>query len=158
MFGLMFFPDRARGYRELARVLEPGGVAVVSSWAAVEDSPLMRLMFGALQAADPSFPSPRRDVAGLENPEVLQSEMAAGGFDDVIVHQVTHEVSGLDADELWERMVRSSAPLLMLRKRLGEDEWERRGQVALRFIAEEITKAPRLSTTAHVAIGHKGNS
>ena len=31
MFGLMFFPDRAKGFRELCRVLVPGGRAVVSS-------------------------------------------------------------------------------------------------------------------------------
>src|SRR5688572_30595973 len=36
MFGLMFFPDRARGFAELLRVLKPGGVAVVSSWAPFE--------------------------------------------------------------------------------------------------------------------------
>src|SRR5262245_7747216 len=32
LFGLMFFPDRARGFAELRRVLVPGGRAVVSSW------------------------------------------------------------------------------------------------------------------------------
>src|SRR6185436_8525892 len=32
MFGLMFFPDRARGFAELRRCLKDGGVAVVSSW------------------------------------------------------------------------------------------------------------------------------
>jgi ubiquinone/menaquinone biosynthesis C-methylase UbiE len=34
MFGLMFFPERILGFRELLRVLLPGGVAVVGSWAA----------------------------------------------------------------------------------------------------------------------------
>ena len=33
MFGLMFFPDRAKGFAELFRVLRPGATAVVSSWA-----------------------------------------------------------------------------------------------------------------------------
>lgn len=32
MFGLMFFPDRARGWAGLRRVLRPGGRAVVASW------------------------------------------------------------------------------------------------------------------------------
>ena len=36
MFGLMFFPDRAAGLREMKRVLKPGGRAVVSSWIPFE--------------------------------------------------------------------------------------------------------------------------
>lgn len=32
-FALMLFPDRAKGFSELARVLRPGGRAVVSGWA-----------------------------------------------------------------------------------------------------------------------------
>ena len=36
MFGLMFFPDRSAGFRELARVVKPGRRAAVSSWAPAE--------------------------------------------------------------------------------------------------------------------------
>ncbi|WP_245664735.1 class I SAM-dependent methyltransferase [Nocardia grenadensis] len=43
MFGLMFFPDRARGFAELFRVLRPGGVAVVSSWAPADRSTWMQM-------------------------------------------------------------------------------------------------------------------
>ena len=32
--GLQFFPDRLGAVREMARVLEPGGAALVSVWAA----------------------------------------------------------------------------------------------------------------------------
>jgi len=60
MFGLMFFPDRKQGFAELYRVLKPGARAAVSSWAPIEQSPLMTLMFGALRAADPSRSPPRR--------------------------------------------------------------------------------------------------
>jgi len=38
MFGLMFFPDRIQGFRELYRTLRPGGVAVISSWHGFESS------------------------------------------------------------------------------------------------------------------------
>ncbi|HEY3666982.1 MAG TPA: class I SAM-dependent methyltransferase, partial [Polyangiaceae bacterium] len=59
LFGLMFFPDRARGFTELLRVLKPGAGAVVSSWAPVQESSLMRTVFGALTAADPELPTPK---------------------------------------------------------------------------------------------------
>ncbi len=39
MFGLMFFPDRQKGYAEIYRTLKPGGRVVISSWAPVSESP-----------------------------------------------------------------------------------------------------------------------
>ncbi len=38
-FGLMFFPDRSRALREMARVLRPDGRLVVAVWDALETSP-----------------------------------------------------------------------------------------------------------------------
>src|SRR6187431_1992602 len=73
LFGLMFFPDRPRGFAELHRVLRPGGVALVSSWVSAELSPLMRLMFGALAAADPNMPPVLPNLSSLENPVVFEA-------------------------------------------------------------------------------------
>ena len=38
IFGLMFFPDRNKGFREIMRTLKPGGRAAITSWAPVSDS------------------------------------------------------------------------------------------------------------------------
>jgi len=155
IFGLMFFPDRARGFSELWRVLKPGAGAVVSSWAPVQDSPLLRAMFGALAAADPTFVMPVRNEAGIENPEVLAAEMRAGGFQRVRIEPMTLSVRPPDADELWLRMARSSAPLVLMRNRVGEAEWQRREPIIRRFLSDVLTREPELSTTAWLAVGYK---
>jgi len=155
IFGLMFFPDRARGFTELARVLKPGAGAVVSAWAAIEDSSLMRAMFGAIVAADPTFTMPVRNAAGLENPEVLAAEMRAGGFEHVRIEPMTHRIRPANADELWLRMARSSAPLVLLRSRLGEPEWQRREPIVRDFLRQALKRDAELETTAWLAVGYK---
>lgn len=156
MFGLMFFPDRARGLSELHRALVPGGVAVVSSWAPISDSSMMTVMFGALRAADPSRNAPQYDALSLENPALLEQELQAAGFRDVSVVPHVHHVELTEGpDELWDGMVRSSAPIALLRKRLGEQEWAVQEAKARAYLAQELRGARQLDTKAWLGRGYK---
>ncbi|WP_028475979.1 class I SAM-dependent methyltransferase [Nocardia sp. CNY236] len=155
MFGLMFFPERAKGFAELFRVLRPGGTAVVSSWAPVADSPLMRMMFDALTAADPNFQEPQPNFLSLENPELFESEMRAAGFEAVSIQRHSIALSFADAEELWETMVRSSAPMELMRHSVGPEVWAQRAALMMRFLAEKYRPTSPLATTAYLGIGHK---
>jgi hypothetical protein len=115
----------------------------------------MRAMFGALAAADPTFVMPRRDSAGLENPEVLAGEMRAGGFEQVRIEPMTLTIRPPNAEELWKGMARGSAPLVLLRNRLGEAEWQRREPIVRGFLSEALAREPELATTAWLAVGYK---
>src|SRR5215468_9544402 len=87
LFGLMFFPDRARGFAELRRILRPGGRAVVSSWQPAERSRVITALFSALQQAlpEPAAP-PSQPPLGTE--EACRAEMEQC-FADVEVHPVS---------------------------------------------------------------------
>lgn len=155
MFGLMFFPERAKGFGELFRVLRPGGTAVVSSWAPVVESPLMRMMFGAFAAADPSVQEPQPNYLSLENPEVFETEMRRAGFEAVSIQRHSTTLACADADQLWETMVRGSAPLVLLRRDLGERVWAERVTLMKSYLAANYRPNQPLSTTAFLGIGHK---
>jgi len=155
LFGLMFFPERDKGFSELYRTLRPGGVAVVSSWAPVDQSPLMGLMFGALRAADPSRAAPQRNPFNLENPDVFLAELEAAGFRDVRVEPRTHSIFVEDAASFWEPMARASAPIVMLKQRLGPSEWQRQSELAKAYLVEQVPTPASFSTTAYLGFGRR---
>src|SRR5512143_2567700 len=123
MFGLMFFPDRKRGFAEIYRTLKPGGSIAVTSWAPLDQSPAMQTMFGALRAIKPDLPQPQRSVTTLENPERFMQEMQEAGFRNIEIRQVTKAFPVGSTGEFWESMVKGSAPIQMMKKGLGEEMW-----------------------------------
>jgi SAM-dependent methyltransferase len=156
MFGLMFFPDRLRGFRELHRVLKPGARAAVSSWAPVDQSPLMIAMFGALRAADPTRSPPAPNLLNLENPALFAQEMTDAGFRDVEVRRLTHAFTIRDPETFWRNLTLSSAPIVLLKQRLGAEEWERQSALALAWLREHLPEPRELTTTAHLGVGTRG--
>ncbi len=155
MFGVMFFPDRRRGMRELARVLRPGGKTLISSWAPVDMSPAMRVLFGALAAIDPSRKMPERDISSLENPEVFRAELEESGFGSVTVEAVEMYLDVESPEAFWDEMVRGAAPLTLLRKRVGEEEFARQTAIAHEYLREELQGITSLASVAHLAFGKK---
>ncbi len=154
MFGLMFFPDRKKGYAELFRTLKPGGQVCVSSWAALSRSPLLDTTFRAMQKVNPDIPDPQYDDASLENPDVLRAELSEAGFGDVVVHEVEHAVEFASAEAFWDDMVKGVAPLVMMKKATPDDVWRERAAHAVERVEALAGPFPtRLSATALLGVG-----
>jgi ubiquinone/menaquinone biosynthesis C-methylase UbiE len=153
MFGLMFFPDRARGFGELRRVLRTGGRAIVSSWTPLDGIPFYKELFATLQAELPHLPLGGSRLA-LSSPDEMQGEMASAGFREVVVHRVVHAEPPATVDDAWERVGRSMAPLVLLRKNLGEEAWTRLGlAVRERLVACFGVKLGPVTLVANVGVG-----
>ena len=122
LFGLMFFPDRAQGFRELRRVLAPGARAVVSSWIPLDEVPTMRAMF---EGVSRGLGQPRTTLpTPLGTAEAYRDEMGAV-FGDVEVHRVSTTHNEPSAREMWGMLERTLTPLLVIRKNVGEQRWQR---------------------------------
>ena len=155
MFGLIFFPDRARGFSELNRILRPGGTACVSSWAPVSASPLLSAMFGTLKLLNPDLEDPKYDVESLENPEILKAEMQQAGFQDVHVYPVQGWSEFASARQLWQDMVAGSAPLAVMRSRTPDAAWQQLSEKAIAHLAKTAGPFPnQFSAKAFLGIGH----
>ena len=153
MFGLMFFPDRAAGFRELRRILRRRGRAVVGSWAPYQGS--MLVLMESLTAVLPDLPF-KNGGWPLSDPTDLTREMAAAGFSDVMVHSITHSKTAPSAAELWGSVQRTMAPIVLLRHRMGEERWAITAPRIFERMHRELGNGPvELALTAYLGVGSK---
>jgi SAM-dependent methyltransferase len=137
-FGLMLFPDRAKGFREFSRVLKPGGKAMVSGWAAPDMFEGFKLFLDAIHKAIPDFPEPPSPppVFSLSNLDKFRSEMEEGGFRDVEVDYVTRETKLDNFAQFWSMLTSGAPPVKMLFDKIGE-----RGKASVHEALHDIIKS-----------------
>lgn len=81
-FGVMFFPDRAKAFAEVRRVLRPGGVFLFNVWDRIEDNEFAATVTDALARLFPQDP-PRflaRTPHGHHDIDAMKGELGRGGF------------------------------------------------------------------------------
>lgn len=154
MFGLMFFPDRRRGFKELRRVLRPGGRAVVSSWAPISEAPLLAALFECLGTLLPDLAFGGSTPPPLSDVEVFRDEMSAAGFSDVQVHTVKHRLEVPSVKHFWQSQEKASAPIVLLRSRMSDEQWQAIAEQVIEQLEKKCGAGPHsLTWPARLGVG-----
>jgi ubiquinone/menaquinone biosynthesis C-methylase UbiE len=86
-FGVMFFPDRVKGYREARRVLKPGGSFLFNAWDSLRNNDVPWIIEDTLAKVFPNDP-PRflgRTPHGYHDIEAIRRDLQQAGFSSVAV-------------------------------------------------------------------------
>ena len=90
-FGVMFFPDKPKAYREARRVLKPSGHFIFNVWDSIEHNEFADLVTAAV--ADIFADDPPRFLArtphGYHDKEAIIAELKNAGFRNVAAETVT---------------------------------------------------------------------
>ena len=88
-FGVMFFPDRVKGYREAKRVLKPDKTFVFNVWDCIEENEFANEVTVALAEMFPDDPPHflARTPHGYHDERLIRSELALAGFSQITIEK-----------------------------------------------------------------------
>jgi ubiquinone/menaquinone biosynthesis C-methylase UbiE len=111
-FGVMLFPDMAKGISEMARVVKPGGRVLLNVYGDPHKIEFLGFLVAAVQSVRPDFDGPPMDPPPLEfqlaDPDRLHKELSAAGLKDVKVETITETTEHRTGKDLWEWLVWSN--------------------------------------------------
>jgi len=98
-FGAMFFPDKAKAYAEVHRVLKPGGLFLFNVWDRIEQNEFADVVTQELAIVFPDNP-PRfmaRTPHGYHDHQLIIDDLRKGGFTSPPSIDVVTKVSTADS-------------------------------------------------------------
>lgn len=151
--GLIFFPDRAAGFRELHRVLRSGCRAVVSSMASLSNQ--FNTAIEIINSELPDLPNAQGEPP-LSDPHVFMHEMSAAGFHEVTIHTVEYSETMPSLPDFWGKIQRAAAFVVLLQHRLGEERWAEVSHSVFERLQKALGDGPVEEVyTAHLGVGVK---
>jgi SAM-dependent methyltransferase len=143
-FGVMFFPDKDKAYREVHRVLAAGGHYVFTVWDTLEHNAFGRIAAHAMRNAFNADPPPFMSVPfGYAAIDPIKTSLLANGFHSLRIDLVQTQGAIADFDRFADGLVHGSPLADQIRSRGGEPEKLQRAMAqSLRDEFGETKSAP----------------
>lgn len=92
-FGVMFFPDRIKGYGEARRVLKSGGHFLFSAWDRIEENEIAALTTKVLAQIFPKDPPAfmARTPHGYHDKAVIHRDLEKAGFSQITIETLAEQ-------------------------------------------------------------------
>ncbi len=119
-FGVMFFPDKDRSYREVYRVLIPGGRYVFNVWDSFAYNPHARIQHDTIASFFPQDPPGFYKVPfSYFDIEPIEASLARAGFQNIAHTVVSIDKEIEDADRFARGIVYGNPVIEEIRRRGG---------------------------------------
>lgn len=117
-FGVMFFPDKDRSYREVFRVLQPGGRYVFNVWDAQSFNPFGRIAHETIGSFFKSDPPKFYQVPfGYHSIDAIKQSLIGAGFGSIQVSVLDRTMEVADLSAFAEGLVRGNPAIEEIRAR-----------------------------------------
>ena len=145
-FGIMFFPDKLAGMKEMYRVLKPGGLVAVNVWDSFEQNPAVGIVDRVIKEAFADDPPSFLELPfGFHDLAAGEALLAAAGFQTVVSDHVGAAVDVADHADAARGFITGNPTILEIEARAAvdaEDIIGRAGEALARAFGPAPAKLP----------------